>query len=290
MLKDVFVLLRPWQWIKNTFVFSVSFFAGVLFIPANFGLVLSAFIFFCAVSSSVYIFNDIKDMERDRQHPAKKDRPLTAGRLNPRFAWILCVVLACGGLVGAFYLSRQSALLLGLYLCLNAVYTLYLKKVLFLDVLCISAGFILRVLVGGAILDIDVSRWLLVCTLALSLLLALSKRRQELVVVNGENGASREVLSKYSLELLDQTITISATATIMTYLLYVLEGRPSQFAWGQESFYTCLFVIYGVFRYMALVRAKKDVEDPAFLLLTDRPLMLTCLGWALSWLMLLYLG
>ena len=287
---DLLVILRPKQWIKSLFVMAPLCFAGEAMNASKAYPALAAALLFCVGASAVYIFNDIVDRESDRFHVEKRQRPIAAGRVKPGVALALASLLCLVGLGGSLLLSWRLFLIVAIYIGVNVFYSLKLKHMAILDVLCISAGFLLRVLAGGTVADVYISNWLLVCTLSLSLFLSLGKRRQELALGEEEAASGGRSLDSYSLSFLDQAIPTAATITIITYLLYVADQHTAQFFGTRAVLVTVIFVIYGVFRYFNLVLTHKRGGDPASLLLSDRPLFFCCLGWALTWLVIIYGG
>ncbi|MEW6264240.1 MAG: decaprenyl-phosphate phosphoribosyltransferase [Thermodesulfobacteriota bacterium] len=282
-------LLRPAQWAKNLFLFAPLFFAGAAADRKLFFHTSLAFILFSLISSSVYIFNDVKDVEYDRSHPRKAKRPIAAGQVPVLPALALSFFLAVFSLIAALRLSGDLVLIMMAYLTLNGAYSLFFKQVPILDVFCVSSGFILRVLAGGAVAGVTVSHWLLVCTLSLSLFLTFGKRRQELVNLGEESARHRPVLRKYSLSFLNHTITIVSTLTIVCYLLYVSDPQTVKFFGTRAPIITVFFVLYGILHYLNLLQTQALGGDPTELLFKDRALQISCLGWGLSWLVIIYL-
>ena len=286
---QVIRLLRPEQWTKNFFVIAPAFFGGVMNQPSQAWRAITAFLLFCAASSAVYVFNDIMDRARDRQHPHKRRRPLASGGVGLGTAWILAVGLFALSLAGSHSLNFAFICILTAYLAQGWAYSLYLKRIPIVDVLSLSAGFLLRVLGGGAAVDIVISPWLLVCTLALSLFLGFGKRRAELDSLAGEGNEQRPVLDGYSLPFLDQCISLVTTTTLISYILYVASPETAALFGTRAVMLTIAWVLYGIFRYLSLVYTHKRGSDPAGLLLRDPPLMAACLGWGLSWVAVIYI-
>ncbi|MDX5297433.1 MAG: decaprenyl-phosphate phosphoribosyltransferase, partial [Gammaproteobacteria bacterium] len=262
-------LMRPRQWIKNVFVFAPLVFAGRFVDMSSLVMVGLTFLLFCMASSAAYIINDWRDMDSDRRHPHKcRTRPLAAGHVTPRQAFVLL-----GGLYGlmAVLLWYMPTVLLpvGAYLLLNLAYSFYLKHQPVLDIFSIAAGFVLRVVAGAAVLQVPLSSWMLVTTLALALYLASIKRRQELA---GSGEAARQVLQRYSVALVDRYAEMSATGAIVFYSLFVMDSRPELIA-------TIPLVLFGLFRYWYVVDAKDQGESPTDALLGDGFLMATVCLW-----------
>ena len=280
--------LRPDQWVKNLVVLAPLLFSQQLLDAATLGVALASAALFCAVSSAVYLLNDVSDLERDRLHPRKRLRPIAAGVIAPRAALAGSAVLGAVGLALALRLSVPFAGLLALYLALNLGYSLRLKDVPIIDVIMIAGFFVLRAVAGGVAIAVDVSSWLIVCTFMIMLFLALAKRRSELVVM-GESPESRPSARVYSVELLDQLMSVTVATTIVSYCLYTLDPDVARKLGAEHLEATIPFVVYGLFRYLYLVRSGTATENPARAVLTDTPLVLAGTLWAALVIALLYL-
>ena len=268
------VAMRPRQWPKNLLVFAGLVFAAKLGDASRWAEAIAAFAAYCAISSSAYLVNDVRDRDDDRQHPVKRARPIARGELSVRAALVLAAVLAALalGLTGA--LGITSVAFLVAFAALQAGYTLALKHVVLLDVLTIAALFVIRAAAGAEAVDVRISPWLLLCTALLALFLALAKRRGELVLVGAKRSPGRPVLEGYSLELVDQLVAIVASSTVIAYSVYTLTARDSK-----ALLATVPFVIFGVFRYLLLVHRDDVGEEPEQVLLTDVPILLAVAGW-----------
>jgi 4-hydroxybenzoate polyprenyltransferase len=280
--------LRPGQWTKNLLVFAGLLFGRRLFDPAAVMDATAAFAIFCALSGAVYLVNDIADRDIDRRHPLKAQRPLASGALPVSVAVAAAIILIVGGLAGAFVINVQFGWVAAGYLALLVLYSLTLKHIVILDVLTIAIGFVLRAVAGAFAIDVEISQWLLVCTILLALFIALAKRRHELVLLADGATGHRPILGEYSAYLLDQMIAVVTASTLVAYIFYTISPET------QEKFGTALleltipFPIYGIFRYLYLVHRREGGGSPAELLLTDRPL-LTCVAlWALSVAFIIY--
>jgi len=268
------VALRPRQWLKNLLVFAGLVFAAKLGDAGRWLEAVAAFGAYCAISSSAYLVNDLRDREEDRLHPVKRARPIARGEVSSRAAIVLAVGLAAVALALAGVLGLVSVALLLAFAGLQAAYTLSLKHVVLLDVLVIGALFVIRAAAGAAAVDVRISPWLLLCTALLALFLALAKRRGELVLVGARHTPGRPVLEGYSLELVDQLVAIVAASTVIAYSLYTLTARDSK-----ALLATVPFVIFGVFRYLLLVHRDDIGEEPEQVLLSDVPIILAVAGW-----------
>jgi 4-hydroxybenzoate polyprenyltransferase len=289
-LGDVVTSLRPRQWTKNLFVFAGLIFSQSLGQPAAVGRVVLAFVLFCALSGGVYLVNDVVDAERDRSHPQKRHRPVAAGRLDPGRALGIgggLLVLACAA---AFALSIRFGLVAVAYAGLLGLYSAGLKHVVILDALIIAAGFVLRALGGVVVIEAEFSRWLLLCTILLSLFLTFGKRRHELLVLEGNALDHRPSLSEYSPELLDQMIAVVTASTLMAYALYTVAPETAEKLGTSHLPLTIPFVLYGIFRYLYLLYRRDLGGDPSEHLLTDRALLLDVGLWAATVVVLLYVA
>lgn len=279
--------MRPRQWVKNGVVLVPLFFDRKVFeIPALPNALLG-FALFCLMSSTVYLINDLSDIEADRAHPSKRNRPLPSGELRKELALLAAVILPLVTLPLAFWLSIPFGTVLAGYLALQLAYSLRLKHIVMLDVLAVAAGFVLRV-AGGVIL-VDVVRfspWLYLFTTMLALFLAIAKRRQELILLANGAGSHRSILDEYTVSLLDELLMIVSTSTIITYAFYSFsaEGLPA----NHSMMLTIPFVIYGVFHYLYLIHVKGETAPPDELLLRDRRLQITVALFVLAAFIVLY--
>jgi 4-hydroxybenzoate polyprenyltransferase len=280
--------MRPRQWPKNVFVFVPLFFDRKLTDPESLLRTLGAFLFFCLMSSAVYMMNDLVDMEKDRQHPTKKYRPLPAGELSPKVAIISAVVFALVSLVGGYLLSPMLALILLIYLALQIAYTWWLKNVVLVDVLVVASGFILRIGAGVAVIEVErFSPWLYVFSGFLALFLVLGKRRHELVLLGKEGANHRSILSEYNIDLIDRMLGIVTTGAVVAYSLYTFlaEGLPANHA----MMLTIPFVLYAIFRWLYLIHVRHEGGAPEEIVLRDRPLQVDIILWAIVVFIALYM-
>jgi 4-hydroxybenzoate polyprenyltransferase len=262
-------LLRPRHWVKNAFVPAPAVFAGVFVHPADAARALAAAGMFCLAASAVYVFNDLLDAPTDRLHPVKRHaRPLASGAISMATGRLVLGVLLAA-LVASMIAFPAPAAAIGAYLALNVAYTLKLKHVAVVDLFCIASGFVLRVYAGARAVDVPLSSWMLITTMALALYLAAVKRRQELATSGHE---ARRVLGSYTLPLLDGYAQTAASASVVFYSLYVIDVRP-------QLAVTVPFVLLGIFRYSYLVQTRQVGESPTDALWSDVPLILTILGW-----------
>lgn len=278
-------LLRPHQWIKNGFVLVGLAFGHRWDEPGLALRVLLLTAAFCAVSSAVYALNDVSDREADRAHPDKRDRPVASGAIGVRAALALSLALSAGGVAAAWMVSPAACALVCAYIGINIAYSSGLKHVAILDVFLIAAGFMLRILAGTLGVEIEPSRWLLGCGLMLTLFLGFSKRRAELMALNGADAAlQRRSLAGYSAPLLDRLISISAAGAVTGYAFYVLDDETVAIHGTDKLIWTLPFVLYGIFRYLYALHHRGAGSDPARELLRDPHLMASLAGWlGLTW-------
>jgi 4-hydroxybenzoate polyprenyltransferase len=281
--------LRPDQWTKNLFVFagivfSLKFFEAPLLLK-----VVYAFAIFCFISSSIYLINDVGDKNSDRKHPTKKLRPIASGKLAVPAALAIALVLAILSLIAAYYLSFPFALAVLTYFILMILYTFLLRDVVILDTFSIAAGFVLRAIAGVVVIGVELSPWLIICTILLSLFIALGKRRHELVTLSGKAIEHRKILDEYNPQLLDQLISAVAGSTVMAYALYTLWPETIAKFGTHNLVYSVPFVLYGIFRYLYLIYQKEKGGKPEEILLTDIPLLIDILLWIGALMLIIYL-
>ena len=269
-------------------MFAGLIFGGRLLDPT--ALLHSAVTFaaFCALSGSVYLFNDVADREGDQQHPLKRTRPIASGALAPGMAMAAGVALTAAALAATFALRPALGAVSAAYVILLGIYSIALKHVVILDVLTIAAGFVLRAVAGAVAVAVPIGQWLLVCTTLLALFLALSKRRHELVLLGGGAPGHRPILDEYSPYLLDQMIAVVTASTVIAYTVYATSPDTAANLGTARLGLTIPFVLYGIFRYLYLVHQKRGGGSPAALLLTDRPLLACVALWAVAVTILLY--
>ncbi|MBS1552278.1 MAG: decaprenyl-phosphate phosphoribosyltransferase [Bacteroidetes bacterium] len=284
-----FELIRPKQWVKNLFVFAPILFAGKLMDLPMLLVNILAFAAFCCVSSSVYVLNDIIDVESDRVHKKKRYRPIAAGYISVSQAKILFVILIALTAVLSSMLPFLFLIAISAYLVNNLLYSFKIKNVVLLDVFSISIGFILRVIAGAVAIDVSVSSWMIITTIFISLFLGISKRRAELSGPNQDNlEKQRKVLSDYDVVFVDQLNTIAATGTIISYALYTVSEKAINAFHSDKLIYTTPFVLYGIFRYLYLLHQKNLGESPTQIVTKDIPIIINSLLWLLACAVIIY--
>jgi 4-hydroxybenzoate polyprenyltransferase len=289
MLKALIKAMRPRQWIKNGFVFFALIFDQQLFILEPFLRTLAGFFLFCLISSAVYLFNDIADVEADRNHPEKKFRPIASGQLPINAAWAAALLLTVAAIPLGYLLSPAFAVILVTYLVINLLYSRWLKHVPILDVMLIALGFVLRVAAGVTLITVErFSPWLYMITILFSLYIGLGKRRAEMNLLAQGATSHRKVLDGYTIPLLDQYITIVSGTTIVAYSLYTFSAP--NLPENHTMMLTIPFVLYGIFRYLQLIQIGHAAGSPDEVALKDRPLQITMVLWVLAVIAVFYVS
>jgi 4-hydroxybenzoate polyprenyltransferase len=287
-MMDWITLLRPSQWLKNLLVFAALIFSRHLVVAQSVARAILAFASFCLLASAAYVVNDVHDAEKDRLHPIKRLRPIAANRVSTQSALLLAVVLASAALALALGLGPGFAEIVAAYAVLQLVYSFAVKDIVILDVMAIAAGFVLRAVGGGVAIDVYVSPWLVICTFLLALFLGFSKRRHEVVLLEGAASAHRESLREYSPYFLDQMISVVTASTVLAYAIYTVSPEVREKLHTDSLYLTIPFVLYGIFRYLYLVHQREGGGNPTRELLTDRPLWVNVLLWIGTAIWLLY--
>lgn len=284
-------LLRPKDWAKNTFLFIPVFFAGNLFNVPKLEHLIAGFFAFSFVASTIYILNDYRDMEDDRKHPVKCKRPLAAGTIKPVVALCIAAVLLIAGFCIALY-ADQNYLFLAIllfYFTLNIAYSLGLKNISVLDIIIIATGFVLRIKAGGYIAGVDVSPWLTLMVLLLSLFMAIGKRRDDILLKLETGSDMRKSIKGYNLEFLNTMIGLLSAIIIVTYIMYTLSAKTYERLQNHHLYYTAIFVIAGMMRYLQIILVQNKAGSPTEVLYKDRFIQVTLLLWVASFYVILYL-
>jgi 4-hydroxybenzoate polyprenyltransferase len=289
MLKYLLKTMRVRQWTKNGFVFFALIFDKQLFLREPFLRTLEGFLLFCLISSAVYLFNDITDIEADRRHPEKKHRPLASGKLPVGVAQTAALILTISALSLGYLLKPAFAGIIAIYFIVNLLYSRWLKHIPILDVLIVSSGFVLRVAAGVTLITVErFSPWLYMLTILFSLYLGFGKRRAEMNLLAQGASAHRKVLDGYTIPLLDQYITIVSGMTIVAYSFYTFSAP--NLPENHTMMLTIPFVVYGIFRYLQLIQMGHEAGAPEEVALKDRPLQVTVLLWGLAVIAVFYLS
>jgi 4-hydroxybenzoate polyprenyltransferase len=285
----VLKLLRPTQWLKSAFLFAPLIFSKHLFELMYFWQESLAFVCFCLISSIVYIINDMIDREADKLHPVKRNRPLATGIINSLHAIFVIIALIILLLIASPYLNSRFWLTGIIYTLINIAYSFWLKQIVLVDVFIVAAGFMLRVLAGVFAIDVVISPWLVLCTLFVSIFLAVSKRRSELILSAATDSYdTRPVLKLYDVAFMDQIITIAGSGMAISYALYTVAERTVMTFSTENLIFTTVFVLFGVFRYIFLLRNHKIDDNPMHILLSDLPMIVNVLAWFLSCVLIIY--
>lgn len=285
---DVLRLLRVHQWTKNLFLFLPLFFGQRFLNYEDFLLVFAGFLLFSLAASSVYIINDFMDVEEDKQHPIKKLRPIASGRIKPKKALFLAVILAGTAMLSSAFLLKDFFFLLLIYMTLNLAYSLKLKHIALLDIGIIAFGFVIRVFAGGVLVDVPISNWLIMLTFLISLLLALGKRRDDVLIFNTSGEEMRKAVKGYNLEFINYSMVFVASITLVSYIMYSISNDVILRLGSNKLYITSIFVFFGIMRYLQVVFVENQSGFPTELLLKDRFIQTTVLLWVLSFITILY--
>ncbi len=279
--------LRPRQWAKNLFVFAGLIFSQNLLSPLVWPA-LGAFLIFCGLSGAIYLLNDVADAEKDRLHPDKRRRPVASGALPRGIALVAGVLIIAVSIALAFRLSWQFGGVAAVYAVLLTAYSAWLKRLVIVDVLTVAVGFVLRAIGGAVAIGVDISGWLLICTVLVALFLALGKRRHEYLTLHGDAAAHRPILAEYSEGFLDQMIAVVTASTVTAYALYTMSPETVAKFHSRLLPLTLPFVLYGVFRYLYLLYRRQLGGNPSDLFLADHALLVNTLLWMLSLVLIIY--
>ena len=287
-LKSLLKLMRPHQYIKNIFIFLPLFFALKITDTTLLFNDIIAFIAFSLTTSAVYTLNDYHDIEEDRQHPKKKDRPLASGAISKSQAITIMSVLVVAGFTLMAFLSLKATGILAVYVIMNIAYSFYLKHVAILDVVIIAIGFVLRLFIGSAVTGIPLSMWIVVMTFLLALFMALAKRRDDVLIYLDTGKKMRKVIDGYNLQFLDTAMAIMASVVIVSYTIYTTSPEVVARVHSEYLYLTSLFVILGIMRYLQVAFVLKDSGSPTKIVFKDRFMQLTLIGWVLTFAWILY--
>jgi 4-hydroxybenzoate polyprenyltransferase len=305
-LRDIFRLLRPRQWIKNFAIYGVLAFNGSLFDPNTIVKVTYTFFVFCALSSSIYIINDLFDIEKDRSHPFKRFRPIAHGDVAPNVAAVLAAVLALGSITISYIIQPGFFVISVIYFLMHLAYSMYLKHIEIIDILTLAAGYILRVFVGEVVTNSHISAWLFLTVISFSLFLAIGKRRSELTLLSHQTGtqpSTRKTLSHYTEQLLDVYLSLFATSTFISYSLFTFLENPGGLQFNFTFFpaeaigtylqrkwlmITIIPVVYGIMRYLQRIYEKHEGESPERVLFSDKSLLVAVVIWTVTVIVLNY--
>jgi len=279
MMAQLFFALRPKHWIKNLLIFLPAVFGQVIFVPAVFTKTLLTFVIFSLVSSSAYLVNDILDREKDKAHPLNRLRPIASGRVKVEAAVVTAVGLVLLSLYLALKFAPQILFIIIFYLVFNLIYSYFLKEMVIIDVFCLGVFFVIRLVAGSIIAEVNLSHWIIMCVVLLAIFLGFNKRRQELRLINIPVHERRKVLEHYNEYFIDQMCTVLASSIVVVYSLYAIDARTIHEFGTNHLIYTIPFVYYGIFRYMYLIHKLVKDGDPTTMLLSDSKMMLNLILW-----------
>lgn len=289
MLINYIHLLRPKHWIKNIFIFAALIFSLNLFNKVKLIASLQSFFAFCLASSFVYIINDIIDIEQDRKHPKKRNRPIASGKISIKNAIIISIVCLITSIISAYFINLNTLIIIIIYIFVNIFYSMKIKNVVILDVMFIALGFILRMIAGSTAIEVSFSNWILLTTFCISLFLGFGKRRGEILLQNNNTQKNtRFVLKLYSTQFLDYMIISSVTLTIISYALYTIDLEVIKRFGTDKLIYTVPLVIYGIFRYLYVIYKSDSNGDPTEVVLKDKSIISVVLLWILLVICLIY--
>lgn len=288
LILKIIEAMRPAQWTKNFFLFAALIFARKFFDWPSFLKVAEAFLLYCLLTGSLYLFNDFMDLKEDRAHPLKRYRPLASGAISSRLALFLFLLGSLLALFWALSLNWPFFLITITYFILQVAYSLKLKHVVILDIFILATGFVIRVAAGGLVINVPISSWLLICTSLLALFVGLSKRRHELILLEDRAPNHRPILKEYSPYLLDQMISVVTASTVIAYCLYTISPETVEKFGTRNLIYSSIFVLYGIFRYLYLVHQKGSGGSPEELVIKDKPLLIDILLWGVFIFLIIY--
>jgi 4-hydroxybenzoate polyprenyltransferase len=285
---SVIKLIRVKQWVKNLFLFIPLFFAGSIFDLHQIQIVLLGAFAFSLVASGIYVINDFQDRHIDRLHPKKKFRPIASGEISSSVAWVLVVLFAGAGLLLASQLDMTFFLLIGMYFLINLGYSYGLKNVPIVDFFIVATGFLLRVYAGGVLASIEITHWLSLMILLLSLFLIVAKRRDDLIIQSSTGEVVRKSSQAYNLEFINSCLTLVSAVTVVAYIMYTVSPEVTERFNSDYLFITTIFVIAGVMRYLQITFVEKRSGSPTTVLFKDKFILFTIASWVLSFYIIIY--
>jgi decaprenyl-phosphate phosphoribosyltransferase len=287
-MKPVIRLLRIKQWVKNLFLFIPSFFAGNLFTLTEISRLLAGALAFCLVASGIYVINDYKDRHLDKLHPKKRLRPIAAGEISEKTAQSMMVILIGAGLGWSFLINQDFFFLVLIYVALNIGYSLGLKNIAILDLFIVAFGFLLRVYSGGAIVNVPITDWLAIMILLLALFLVTAKRRDDLIIRSETGELVRKASKSYNLEFINSCLTLLSAVIIVAYIMYTVSPAVTGRFKSTYLFMTTIFVIAGIMRYLQITFVEQDSGSPTSILYKDKFILITIVGWIISFYIIIY--
>lgn len=282
-------LLRPRDWAKNLFLFIPIFFSGELFNSGIYPKLLLGFLAFCFIASSIYIINDYRDIEDDKKHPAKSKRPLAAGTVSKTAAILICVLLIAGGFGISYFIREKFLFILSIYFVINLAYSFGLKNIPILDIIILAIGFVLRIKGGAVIAHIGVSEWLNIMIFLLALFMAIGKRRDDILLKLSSGTDMRKSIKGYNLELLNVILALVCAVIVVAYFMYTMSPDVLKRLGTYRLYYTCLFVLAGILRYLQIIFVQAASGSPTKILYKDRFIQITLVIWIVSFYLIIYM-
>ena len=282
-------VLRPEQWVKNLFLFIPIFFSGELANRIKLETTLLAFLGFCFTASAIYIINDLRDIESDRQHPTKHTRPLASGLVSRKQAlFLFCLLLLCGSVLSYFTGNPYFWFIISFYFLLNIAYSYGLKKISIIDILIVASGFVFRTIAGGLVASVQVSQWMVVMIFLLALFLAVAKRRDDLIVFEQSGKVMRKSIEHYNLEYINAVLIMISGVIIVAYLMYVISPEVINRFHSQHLYLTSIFVIAGIMRYLQITLVENKSGSPTKILYSDNFIRIVLIGWIITFYLIIY--
>ncbi|MFT3948629.1 MAG: decaprenyl-phosphate phosphoribosyltransferase [Agriterribacter sp.] len=281
-------LLRPKDWAKNLFIYIPLFFSGEIFDGSKILNAFTGFIAFSFIASSIYIINDYGDIEDDRKHPVKKNRPLASGKASPAIALVICAMLILAGFTIAYFTNNRFLILLTIYFIINLAYSFGLKNIPILDIFIIAIGFSLRIRSGGALASVDVTVWMNIMVFLLALFMALGKRRDDVLLKLSSGVDMRKVVKGYTLDFLNTMLALVSAVMIVSYFMFTVSEGVIKRHHTERLYLTALFVMAGIMRYLQIIYVHADSGSPTKILYKDRFIQVSILLWMVSFYFLIY--
>lgn len=287
-MKNYIKLLRPTQWLKNLFILLPLFFDfKITNVPLLYTSILAIF-FFSLITSSVYIFNDYHDRDEDKKHPQKKTRPFASGKVSIKKAFILMAMLFVIGCVGSWLINPSMLYLVLLYSLINILYTLKLKLISLIDIVIIGIGFVIRLLIGAVVTGLTLSHWIITMIFLLALFISIAKRRDDMSIFVNEGNITRKVIAGYNMEFLNSAMVLSASAVIVFYIIYTVSPEIIMKVHTDKLYFTSIFVVLGILRYLQIAFVENNCGSPTYILIKDKFILFTILGWIVTFVALTY--
>jgi decaprenyl-phosphate phosphoribosyltransferase len=282
-------LLRPKDWAKNLFLFIPIFFSGELFHWNIYPKLVLGFIAFCCAASSIYIINDYRDIEDDKKHPVKSKRPLASGEVSKTFAIVICILLIVCGFIIAYFIREKFLFVLSIYFIINLAYSFGLKNIAILDIIILAIGFVLRIKGGAVIAVIGISEWLNIMVFLLALFMAIGKRRDDVLLKLSSGTDMRKAIKGYNLELLNVVLALICAVIVVAYFMYTMSPEVLKRLGTYRLYYTCLFVLAGIMRYLQIIFVQASSGSPTKILYKDRFIQIILLLWITSFYLIIYM-